>query len=509
MNIPFSRTLLLPFALACAPFTAHAAEAPRCKYVSVGELPLRFVGQNFTPTIEGSVNGLPATMLLDTGAERSAMTNPAVDRFQLNARITGRHAEGIGGLSRLYNVRVSEFGIGPIRSKALYLDVLGDTGATPAFDAIVGADFLFQADIEISLAERAVRFFRPLDCNASSYLAYWTQEAVVVPLTGNFGRSKNNTVTVELNGVKFDAIIDTGADRSVVFERAAGKAGVPPEHPSSRKAGSMTGIGSDIVQTRSAVFSSFAIGGETIRDAELLVLPDAGAIGPAGRRIDMLLGADFLRSHRLLFAMSQRQLYISYLGGDVFERDVHGIPVWLQTEADRGNPDALLALASRYSLGKQVPRDGAKAAALLEQAAAQEHRASMIALADLRTRERRHADAASLYSRALATGADDRRLWLLLYLARVRAGQQALGTTELAQKLAANSSRAWPAPVAEFFLGRIDGATLLASAANDDGAAHSCDAQGWMASAAAARGDLEGAKALGAERARACQPGGR
>jgi hypothetical protein len=32
----------------------------------------------------------------------------------------------------------------------------------------------------------------------------------------------------------------------------------------------------------------------------------------------MLLGVDFVRSHHLLFAVSQRRMYFSYLGGEVF-----------------------------------------------------------------------------------------------------------------------------------------------------------------------------------------------
>ncbi len=36
---------------------------------------------------------------------------------------------------------------------------------------------------------------------------------------------------------------------------------------------------------------------------------------------DMLLGADFLRSHRVLLAMSQRRLYYTYYGGKVFDND--------------------------------------------------------------------------------------------------------------------------------------------------------------------------------------------
>ena len=32
----------------------------------------------------------------------------------------------------------------------------------------------------------------------------------------------------------------------------------------------------------------------------------------------MLLGADFLKAHRVLFARSQHRLYLSYVGGPLF-----------------------------------------------------------------------------------------------------------------------------------------------------------------------------------------------
>ena len=34
---------------------------------------------------------------------------------------------------------------------------------------------------------------------------------------------------------------------------------------------------------------------------------------------DMILGLDFLRSHRVLIAHSQRKLYFTYIGGTVFQ----------------------------------------------------------------------------------------------------------------------------------------------------------------------------------------------
>lgn len=503
---PALLALLLPLlaSLLALP-AASAAEAARCSYVNIGELPLQFLGSGFAPVIEGSINGKPATMLVDTGAYASALTNLAVERLDLAARATGRHAEGIGGSSRLFRVHLDEFGVGPTRSKALYLDVLGDMAWQPGFEAIIGADFLFQSDIEIALADKVVRFFRPLGCDDDSFLAYWAKDAVVVPLKSGFGRSKNKPFTVELNGVKFDAIIDTGANRTTVFEGAARKAGVAADHASSRDAGSAVGIGSNRMRQRSAVFQTFTIGGETIRDAELAILPDTNV---PGFQPEILVGADFLRRHRVLFAMSQRQLYISYLGGEVFERDAKGVPDWLQQEADSGNADARFALASRYAAGKLVPRDAAKAAALLELAAAQKHPASLLALAELRKHEHRYADAASLYTTLLAQRPDDRRLWLMLYMARLYAGEGQPAAAELGARLAADSRHPWPAPVGDYLLGRLDVAGLMAAAASDSESAkpRQCDAKAFMVQLADARGDSTLAKSLAAERAAECRP---
>ena len=487
---------------------AGAADSPNCKYVNIGELPLRFSGPSFQPVIEGGINGGPATMLVDTGAERSALTMTAVDRLELAPQFTGRHAEGIGGTSRIYSARVNNFTVWPTQSKSMSLDVLGDMARPPDFDAIVGADFLFQADIEIALAEKKVRFFRPLDCNKDSFLAYWANDAVVVPLETSFGNSKNRLITVKLNGVEVDALIDTGAARTTVFESAARKAGVAPDHASSRSAGSAVGVGSDVVAQRSAVFANFSIGGETIRDAEMLISRDTNG---GGFQPGMLLGADFLRAHRLLFAMSQRKLYITYLGGEVFERDAKGIPAWLQQEADSGNPDALLALAARYSTGRQVPRDAARSVALLEQAAGKNHLPAMQALADLQMRNRRYAEAAALYQRIIAARPERRRDWMMLYLARLNGGEGADAAAELRQRLAADKKHAWPAPVGDFFTGSIDANGLLAAARADSDLAkpRTCDAKAYMIQLAAAKGDVTLARSMSAERTIECRPGAR
>jgi TPR repeat protein len=488
------RALPLAFLLGLSA-AAHADEAPvRCQYVNVATLPLRYLGDSFHPAVDGEINGSAAPMLIDTGSQKTFLTRRAADRLGLVLGMTGQRVNGIGGGSRVYSARVSEFVVGPTRATRRSMDVIGDMGGKPAFDAIVGADFLFQADFELSLAEKALRFFRPLNCD-DSHLGYWSADAYEVPLTGRFGESRNRTFEVELNGVKLDAIIDSGASSSFVFESAARKAGVRTDSAGTLKAGSMVGIGTERMARWTGVFKTFKIGDELIRDAELGIM----ARPPEGRlQADILLGADFLRAHRVLFAMSQKKLYISYLGGDVFSRDAKGIPAWLQQEADGGNPEAQFAVANRYAHAVGVPADPVQAGQWLAKAAKQGHPAANLEVGLRLLRNGRFAEAANLLSSTASQRPDDARVSLFLYLARLQAGDAALAARELEVRFAADKERRWPVPVADFYLGRIDAGRLMAQAGEEPALAfaYGCEAKLFVAELTGALGDKDKSKAL-------------
>ena len=71
--------------------------------------------------------------------------------------------------------------------------------------------------------------------------------------------------------------------------------------------------------TRNARAICFTLKPETIRNANLSIRDHP----PQGNNVgmpDMLIGADFLRAHRVLISMSQRRMYVSYLGGEVFRK---------------------------------------------------------------------------------------------------------------------------------------------------------------------------------------------
>jgi hypothetical protein len=122
-------------------------------------------------------------------------------------------------------------------------------------------------------------------------------------------------VTVELNGVKMRAILDTGAGVTTVTRHAAEQAGVRVDAPGVRKIGQSGGVGDVKVDNWVADFKTFRIGDETVNNPRMVIGDDP----PSGvGEIDVILGDDFLRAHRVLFAMSQSRVYLSYLGGVLF-----------------------------------------------------------------------------------------------------------------------------------------------------------------------------------------------
>jgi predicted aspartyl protease len=492
MNIPSCMGALgLVALLACGTARADDAPPPKCQYVQLAELPLSYSGTSLGVTTTGAINGQPAVMLVDTGASNSYLSRTATERLGLVLGFTGEHSMGIGGFSRIYSTRVSEFKVGPTKSGRGHFGVLGDTGVAPEYDAIAGAPFLLQADMELSLAEKKLRFFKGLNCK-NVFLGYWGNDVYEIPFERHFDRSPNPHLTVEVNGQKMEAIIDSGASVTVMFGSAAKRAGLKLDAARSTRLSDMTGVGSDKVPRWSTVVDTLAIGPETVHDAEIGVLETDG-VG----NVDMLLGDDFLRTHRVLFAMSQQKLYISYLGGNPFKQKVGAEP-WVVQEAEGGNADAQLVLAGVYGNGRGVPRDAKAANAWLERAALLGQPQANIQIARRMIAQHQYADAATRLRAALDRLPAERYGALWLYIARLKLGEADKGKAELATAFDRGERDEWPGPIGDFYLGKIDASALLDAAGKEKALAKSrtCSATGYMFELYAAQGDKEHADTM-------------
>ena len=488
--------LLLGAACALASLTVAAAES-QCKYTPIGKLPLRYSGPGLEITTEGTINGLPAELLVDTGASQTYLTRTGTERRNIRLYATGRRSSGIGGTSPIYASIVNEFIVGPVRAGRSNMPVLGSMGDTPIYDGILGSPFLFQTDVEISLAAKHLIFFVPEKCG-STWLGYWGKDVQSVPMRMHGGEHhRNPKFFVRINGKELEAMIDTGATTSSITSDAARRAGISLDGPDAERGRGIIGVGSHTASNWYVTVKTFQIGEETVQNARMSV-EDSGL-----NMADVLLGADFVRAHRLLFAMSQNKLYFSYVGGEPFGQR-RTLEPWVVAEAEGGNADAQYALARSLYSGENGEQDKERGAEWLEKAAKGGSPYANLYTGRRLLVQRDYAGAATRLRSALDRLPAERHGAVWLYLARVRAGQADLAKSELATIFARTQNDEWPKPIGEFYLGKLSAEKLLAEADEGDGKERRCEALAAMGDWYRAHAQPEGVKAIDAQIAASC-----
>jgi predicted aspartyl protease len=294
---------------------AQAPSEAKCIMQNFATLTLQDDGLAISAT--GSINNDKAEMLIASGAPYTLVTRAETVKLGLQAVQTN----GKGKKAQEDNrVQLREFSIGAIEmgnQRILASQKLADN---PGFGALIGADFLMQRDMELSLASHQLKFFNPVGCD-KSFIALWDKDAAMVPLSTLSGTDRRPVVSVEVDGRLLRALIDTSAPMSIMNLSAAERMGVTPNSPG------VTPIAAAAPGGRStswvAPFHKFSIGGEDVKNLKLpmldfkdVVRTEAGTAMP-----DMILGEDFLRAHHVMFGSSQQTFYFSYVGGSVFNMD--------------------------------------------------------------------------------------------------------------------------------------------------------------------------------------------
>jgi predicted aspartyl protease len=294
--------------------------------IKLGELPVKF--DRNRPLVPVSINGATGWFLVDTGAVSSIMFGGAARGFGLHQFADG-HVQflGVGGSQDAEYTVVKDFALSDTKVKDVKFYVIGSKGSA-AEAGILGRDFLSHFDLEFDLANKALRLWKSEHCGDQS-LAYWTKTPGGTDLDNNDVAQQYN-VKMSINGRAIEAILDSGATTSVVTSDAASAAGLRPADVALEK-GKSSGIGEHLVDTRIATFDRVDIGTEQIKHARLEVADlfgdnkemETGSVLPQRIHMrdepDMLLGADFLRSHRVFVAADQHMMYFTYSGGPIFQ----------------------------------------------------------------------------------------------------------------------------------------------------------------------------------------------
>jgi hypothetical protein len=303
---PLSRFLLVGCLLLLGPTHAGAA----CVVQHETTVPLDVSSGTIIVPVE--VNGVTASFLLDTGAQRSVVTEAAVKRLGLaRDQWVGTTMSGIGGVNSRANADPRSLTLGgvPLVRRTLSHDTSLTVGILPwssvsgqVIDGLLGRDYLSEFDLDLELASRRMGLYSASGC-VGRFLP-WAGDYVTLPVSNPTESAL--LIPVLLDGVPLRALLDSGASSSLLaapgmfrMKMALGDLASDPSVP-------VAGLGTHTLIMRRHQFRSLRVGPQTIDAPSLWVAPIR--LSPIA---DMLLGADWLAGRRVWISYATRQIFVA------------------------------------------------------------------------------------------------------------------------------------------------------------------------------------------------------
>jgi hypothetical protein len=298
--------ILLLLASFLLPVAARAA----CVVDNKATVALDVTGGTLTVPVE--VNGVVATLILDTGAQRSLVTEAAVHRLGLaRDQWVGTTMSGVGGIESRPNADPRSLTLGgvPLVRRTLSRDTSLTVGIIPrthvgnrVIDGVLGRDFLSLFDLDLDVPGRRLTLYQEHDC-AGRFLP-WQSPYEAVPVT--LPAENALIVPVTLDRTPLRALLDTGATSSLVAAPGIFRLGIQPASFASDPADQVSGLGPHMVTMHRHTFRGLRVGGETTASPVIWIAPVH--LTPI---VDMLLGADWLATRRIWISFATRQLFVA------------------------------------------------------------------------------------------------------------------------------------------------------------------------------------------------------
>jgi predicted aspartyl protease len=301
--------LLAAWAASCAAYAQTPAGGPACKVVRQDQLPLTESHGRFS--VQVSVNDEAATLLVDTGAQRAALSRQAADRLKLPTD-AGRtlRAIGVGGHTMGEHPRMARtIRFGPVVWPQYALQTVTIVRPEQAGDpaapvGLIGADMLSAYDVELDFVARTATLYAVSDCSGD-FVPWPGRHDVLAPLTGP---PDLFVLPMTLNGHNLRALLDTGSNTSSLSRAAARAAGVDAAALKDDRADSYVGATGVAMGAHRHRFDSLTIGSAHFNNARISVQDtDFSAF-------DMLLGMDYLAPRRLWLSYRTHQVFIDLAG---------------------------------------------------------------------------------------------------------------------------------------------------------------------------------------------------
>jgi hypothetical protein len=285
---------------------AHAA----CVVDPKATIALNVTGGMITVPVE--VNGLTATFILDTGAQRSVVSEEAVRRLGVARDAwVGTTMSGVGGIESRPNADPRSLTLGgvPLVRRTLSHDTSLTVGVLPrtrignlVIDGLLGRDFLSLFDLDLDVPGHRLTLYQIHDCGGR--FLPWQGGYAAVPVT--LPDQDALVLPVTLDGTKLRALLDTGASSSLLAAPGLFRLGMQPAGLAGDPADQVSGLGPRMVTMHRHGFRTLRVGGQTTDSPVIWVAPVH--LTPI---VDMLLGADWLAVRRVWISFATRQLFVA------------------------------------------------------------------------------------------------------------------------------------------------------------------------------------------------------
>lgn len=262
------------------------------------------------PLAAGRIDGKPVIFLIDTGAQKTLLSETAVRRLDLpRDEWVSSRMRGVGGYERHRNARMGTLELGGMvlrrrgtesEASIAVVPLASFAVPGPVIDGLLGLDYLSNFDIAFDLRRGRMTLYGVHGC-AGSFLP-WSDPYTAIrarsPVPGRL------LLPARLDGRDTMALIDSGSTRSIVSLPAALRAGITQATLDQDWRQPVRGVGATAVMAYEHRFSELRIGADELSEMPVLVMP----LPPSGAGV--VLGIDWLGARRVWLSWATRQVFV-------------------------------------------------------------------------------------------------------------------------------------------------------------------------------------------------------
>jgi hypothetical protein len=274
-----------------------------CDLLKITEMPLEV--EDHLLVVPVGINGHWVRLIVDTGAERTTISQAAADHLGLphDPRYVNRSV-GIGGTTTTTDVTVDRLVLGTVHFPVSRIGVGTfrlQTARGLDADGLLGADILLAFDMDIDVAGGKLTLYRSRICPHPK--PPWPVPAIEI--AGVRDRKDRLLLPFKLDNVPGMAILDTGAQGNVLGVEMARRMGLTEQAMADDPPVRQRGTGPSETIARLHRFKLLLIGPVAVEAPVLTVLNTDFGIG------DAIISEEFLEGRRLWLSFRNRQVFIS------------------------------------------------------------------------------------------------------------------------------------------------------------------------------------------------------